>query len=181
MEHLLDTFLVTYLTALATSPKLCLPAMTECIKGDISAVFVYFGEFKPDKELEKYFEVVKHILAMLKASKSMAFLSFWAFAKVQRPCILFVEGLMKARGDFNWTAVSEVMEAIRCKVRDEGLTDRTYPIQPPFPMPMQPCFSLAPEPMIMKKIVVQSSISCFLQTVSYTIDCTHTGTHFVLV
>ena len=76
-----DSFLVTYLTALANSPKLRLPAATEHIKGDISAVFTFFGEFKPDKGLEKYFEVVEHILAMLEASNSMAFLSSWAFAK----------------------------------------------------------------------------------------------------
>ena len=163
VEHLLDAFLVTYLTALANSPKLRLPAATERIKADISAVFVYFGEFKPDKELEKYFEVVEHILAMLEASKSMAFLSFWAFAKVHGPCIPFVEGLMRARGDFDRTAVSEVMEAIRRKVKDEGLTERTYPIQSTF---RRSCIliCLAPEPTIMKRIVVQSGISRFLRT-----------------
>ena len=124
VEDLLDTFLVTYLTALANSPKLRLPAATERIKADISAVFAFFGEFKPDKELEKHFEVMEHILAMLEASKSMAFLSFWAFAKVHGPCIPFVEGLMKARGDFDRAAVSDVMEAIKRKVKEEGLADR---------------------------------------------------------
>ncbi|KAF8142130.1 exocyst complex component Sec6-domain-containing protein [Boletus edulis] len=145
VEDLLDTFLVTYLTALANSPKLRLPAATERIKADISAMFAFFGGFKPDKELEKYFEVIEHILAMLEASKSMAFLSFWAFAKVHGPCIPFVEGLMKARGDFDRTAASDVMEAIKRKVKEEGLTD-------------------PPEPTIMKKIVVQTGISRFLRT-----------------
>ncbi|KAF8547481.1 exocyst complex component Sec6 [Imleria badia] len=145
VEDLLDAFLVTYLTALANSPKLRLPAATERIKGDISAVFAFFGEFKPDKELEKYFEVIEYILAMLEASKSMAFLSFWAFAKVHGPCLPFVEGLMKARGDLDRTAVSEVMDAIKRKVKEEGLTE-------------------PPEPTIMKKIIVQSGISRFLRT-----------------
>ena len=132
VEDLLDTFLVTYLTALANSPKLRLPAATERIKADISAIYAFFGEFKPDKELEKYFEVIEHILAMLEASKSMAFLSFWAFAKVHGPCLPFVEGLMKARGDLDRTAVNEVMEAIKRKVKDEGLTERTCSIYVPF-------------------------------------------------
>lgn len=136
VEDLLDTFLVTYLTALANSPKLRLPAATERIKADISAVFAFFGEFKPDKELEKYFEVVEHILAMLEASKSMAFLSFWVFAKVHGPCIPFVEGLMKARGDFDRGAVSEVMEAIKRKVKEEGLADRRHPISATLTIPM---------------------------------------------
>ncbi|KAF9244659.1 exocyst complex component Sec6-domain-containing protein [Melanogaster broomeanus] len=145
VDDVLDAFLVTYLTALANSPKLRMPAATERIKEDISAVFTFFSEFKPAKELEEFFEVVEMILAMLEASKSMVFLSFWAFAKVHGPCLPFVEGLMKARGDLDRSAVNEVMDAIKRKVKDEGLTE-------------------PPEPTIMKKIVVQSGISRFLRT-----------------
>jgi hypothetical protein len=145
VEYLLDAFLVTYLTALANCPKLRIPAATERIKEDISTVFSFFSGFKPTKELEPYFEVVDLILAMLEASKSMVFLSFWAFAKVHGPCIPFVEGLMKVRGDFDRSAVSEVMDSIKRKVKDEGLTD-----------PL--------EPTIMKKITVQSTLSRFLRT-----------------
>ncbi|KAG1764057.1 exocyst complex component Sec6-domain-containing protein [Suillus occidentalis] len=145
VEYLLDAFLVTYLTALANCSKLRMPAATERIKEDVSTVFSFFSGFKPTKELEPYFEVVDLILAMLEASKSMVFLSFWAFAKVHGPCIPFVEGLMKVRGDFDRSAVSEVMDSIKRKVKDEGLTD-------------------PPEPTIMKKITVQSTLSRFLRT-----------------
>ncbi|KAG0705592.1 exocyst complex component Sec6-domain-containing protein [Suillus ampliporus] len=145
VEYLLDAFLVTYLTALANCPKLRIPAATARIKEDISTVFSFFSGFKPAKELEPYFEVVEMILAMLEASKSMAFLSFWAFAKVHGPCIPFVEGLMKARGDFDRSAANEVMDSIKRKVKDEGITD-------------------PPEPTIMKKITVQSTLSRFLRT-----------------
>ncbi|KAG1717333.1 exocyst complex component Sec6-domain-containing protein [Suillus paluster] len=145
VEYLLDAFLVTYLTALANCPKLRIPAATGRIKEDISTVFSFFSGFKPAKELEPYFEVVEMILAMLEASKSMAFLSFWAFAKVHGPCIPFVEGLMKARGDFDRSAANEVMDSIKRKVKDEGLAD-------------------PPEPTIMKKIAVQSTLSRFLRT-----------------
>jgi len=124
VEYLLDAFLVMYLTALANCPKLRMPAATERIKEDIGSAFSFFSGFKPAKELEPYFEVVEMILAMLEASKSMVFLSFWAFAKVHGPCIPFVEGLMKARGDFDRSAVNEVMDSIKRKVKDEGLTDR---------------------------------------------------------
>ncbi|KAI6126032.1 exocyst complex component Sec6-domain-containing protein [Pisolithus croceorrhizus] len=144
VDYLIDAFLVTYLTALANCSKLRMPDATERIKEDISAVFAFFGEYKPDKELEGCFEVVEMILAMLEASKSMAFLSYWAFAKVHGPCIPFVEGLMKARGDLDRSGVSEVMDSIKRKAKDEGLTD-------------------PPQPTIMKKITVQSALSRFLR------------------
>ncbi|KAI6042074.1 exocyst complex component Sec6-domain-containing protein [Pisolithus marmoratus] len=145
VDYLIDAFLVTYLTALANCSRLRMPDAVERIKDDISAIFAFFGEYKPDKELEEYFEVVEMILAMLEASKSMAFLSYWAFAKVHGPCIPFVEGLMKARGDLDRSGVSEVMDSIKRKVKEEGLTD-------------------PPQPTIMKKITVQSALSRFLRT-----------------
>ena len=52
------------------------------------------------------------------------FLSFWEFAKKHGPNIPFVEGLMKARDDLDRAAVSEVMESVKRKVKEEGLTDR---------------------------------------------------------
>jgi len=73
------------------------------------------------------------------------FLSFWSFAKVHGPNIPFVEGLMKARGDLDRSAVSEVMDSIKRKVKEEGLVD-------------------PPEPTIMKKIAVQGTLSRFLRT-----------------
>ncbi|KAF8422348.1 hypothetical protein L210DRAFT_3571371, partial [Boletus edulis BED1] len=106
------------------------------------AVFAFFGEFKPDKEPEKYLEVIERILAMLEASKSIL---------DHGPCIPFVEGLMKARGDFDRTAASGVMEAIKRKVKEEGLTDRTHPIQ----FHVHLCDV---------HIVVQTGISRFLRT-----------------
>jgi len=124
VEYLLDAFLVMYLTALANCPKLRMPTATERIREDISSVFSFFSGFKSVKELESYFEVVEMILSMLEASKSMVFLSFWSFAKVHGPCIPFVEGLMKARGDFDRSAVNEVMDSIKRKVKDDGLIDR---------------------------------------------------------
>jgi len=145
VEDLLDTFLVTYLNALANSPKLKMPAATERIKEDVSAVFSFFSTLKAPKELEAYFEIVEMVLALLEASKDMVFLSFWALAKVHGPNIAFVEGLMKARGDFDRSAVNEVMESVKRKVKDENLTD-------------------PPEATIMKKIAVQGSFSRFLRT-----------------
>jgi exocyst complex component 3 len=124
IEDLLDAFLVVYLNGLANSPKLKMPAATNRIKEDVSVAFSFFSTLKPAKELESYFEVVEMILALLEASKDIVFLSFWAFARVHGPNIAFVEGLMKARGDLDRSAVSEVMDSIKRKVKDEGLTDR---------------------------------------------------------
>ena len=79
---------------------------------------------KKMKELEPQMEVLDQVLSMLEASKSLVFLSYWSFAKVHGPCIQFVEALMKARNDLDRSAVSEVMDSVKRKVKDEGLTDR---------------------------------------------------------
>jgi hypothetical protein len=126
VEDLLDTFLVTYLTALANSPKLRLPAAAHRIKDDVSEAFRFFSTFKKAKELEKDFEVVEMILSLLEASQSLVFLSYWSFAKVHGPNLTFVEGLMKSRGDLDRSAVSEVMDSIKRKVKEENLSDRAF-------------------------------------------------------
>jgi exocyst complex component 3 len=124
IADLLDAFIVTYLTALSKAPKLRLPAATDRIRADIEAAFRFFGAYKKSQELQGDFEVVEMILAMLEASKSLVFLAYWSFAKVHGPNIAFVESLMKCRGDFDRSAVSEVMESVKRKVKDEDLQDR---------------------------------------------------------
>ena len=83
-------------------------------------MFNFFSTLKPAKDLEVDFEVIDLVLGLLEASKSMVFLSFWGFAKIHGSNIAFVEGLMKARGDLDRTAVNEVMKQ---KVKEENLTD----------------------------------------------------------
>jgi hypothetical protein len=78
----------------------------------------------PAKDLESSFEIVEMVLSLLRPSKSLAFLSFWSFAKVHGPNLAFVE-LMKARGDLDRSAVNEVMDSIKCKVKEKNLTDHT--------------------------------------------------------
>lgn len=165
VEDLLQTFLITYLTALANSPKLKMPAAIDRIKDDVSAVFDFFSGFKTEQELEQNFDVIDLILGMLESSKGMVFLSFWSFAKVHGPNLSFVEGLMKSRNDLDRSAVSDVMDSIKRKVKDEGLTDRElffilYHAFVPAPNPGH----TAPEPTIMKKITIQSTLSRFLRT-----------------
>ncbi|KAH9973501.1 exocyst complex component Sec6 [Lactifluus volemus] len=145
VEDLLDAFLVVYLTALANTQKLRMPAAVERIKDDVSEAFKFFSAMKPSKELEPYFEVVELTLSLLEASKSLAFLSFWSFAKVHGPNLAFVESLMKARGDLDRSSVNEVMDSIKRKVKEENLTD-------------------PPEPTIMKKIMIEGTFSRLLRT-----------------
>lgn len=159
VEDLLDAFLVTYITALANAPKLKMPAASDRIKDDISAAYKFFGAYKKTAELEPRFEVLEMILALLEASKSLVFLSYWSFAKVHGPNIPFVENLMKARGDFDRSAVNEVMESIRRKVKEEELTDRKSLC---LSHAISGSLSLAEEPTIMKKIAIQGALSRFL-------------------
>lgn len=144
-EDLIDTFLLTYLNALANSPKLKMPAAAQRMKEDVNEVFSFFSNLAPNQGVEARFEVLEMLLSLLEASKDIAFLSFWAFAKVHGPNIAFVEGLMRSRSDFDRSAVNEIMESIKRKVKDEGLID-------------------PPEPTIMKKVAVQNAFSRFLRT-----------------
>lgn len=127
VEDIMDTFLVTYLTALAnTNMKLKMPAATERMRKDIDEVYKFFGAYRKTKELESKFEVLEMIQSLLEASQSLVFLSYWSFAKVHGPNIAFVEALMKARGDFDRSAVNEVMESVKRKVKEENLSDRKF-------------------------------------------------------
>ncbi|KZP16601.1 exocyst complex component Sec6 [Athelia psychrophila] len=144
VDDLLETFIVSYLTALAHSSKLKMPAATDRIKEDIGLVFEFFSTVKPAKDLEVDFEVIEMMLGLLEASQSMVFLSYWSFAKVHGPNIPFVENLMKARGDLDRSGVNDVMDSVKRKVKEENLSD-------------------PPQPTIMKKVVIQGAISRFLQ------------------
>lgn len=124
IEDLIDNFLLTYLNTLANAPKLKMPAAAERFKEDITEAYAFFVTLAPAADVEARFQVLEMILSMLEASKDIAFLSFWSFAKVHGPNIAFVEGLMKSRSDFDRSAVSEIMDSIKRKVKDEGLTDR---------------------------------------------------------
>lgn len=125
-EDLIDTFLLTYLNALANSPKLKMPIAAQRMKEDINEVFSFFSNLAPNQGVEARFEVLEMLLSLLEASKDIAFLSFWAFAKVHGPNIAFVEGLMRSRSDFDRSAVNDIMESIKRKVKDEGLIDRMF-------------------------------------------------------
>jgi len=145
VEDLLDTLLITYLNALANSPKLRMPAAADRVRDDTTEIRAFFVTLKPAKEIDDTLEVLEMILALLEASKDIVFLSYWSFAKVHGPNLAFVEGLMKARGDFDRATVSDVMDSIKRKVKDENIQD-------------------PPEPTIMKKVAVQNMFTRFLRT-----------------
>ena len=161
VEDLLDTYLVTYLTALANGPKLNMPAAADRVRQDIDEAYKFFGTYKKMKELEPQMEVLDQVLSMLEASKSLVFLSYWSFAKVHGPCIQFVEALMKARNDLDRSAVNEVMDSVKRKVKEENLTDRESSLLPLL-YELRTNYLVAPEPTIMKKIVIQGALSRFL-------------------
>ncbi|KAG8903179.1 SNARE-binding exocyst subunit S6 [Tulasnella sp. 403] len=143
VTDLIDTFLITYLNALRRSSKLRMPAAADRIREDMSEAFPLFCSHKPAKEVEDQFDVIELILSLLTASKSLVFLSYWPFAKKHGPNLQFVEALMKARDDLDRSAVNEVMDSVKRKVKDENLGEPE-------------------EPTIMKKIVAQSAFSALL-------------------
>lgn len=126
VQDLLDTFIITYLTALHRASKMRMPDAGERMKEDITEAFRFFSTLKNPDELEVSFEVLQMVHALLTASRGLVFLSFWNFAKTHGPNLGFVEGLMKARDDLDRSAVSEVMDSVRRKVREENIADRAF-------------------------------------------------------
>jgi exocyst complex component 3 len=126
VEDLLDTFIITYLTALARSSRLRMPAAADRIKDDVADSFQFFSGLKPPQELEAYFDVIERALEILTTSRGLVVLSFYRFAQQYGPNLTFVEALLRARDDFDRSAVNEAMEAIRRKVKDENITDREF-------------------------------------------------------
>lgn len=126
VQDLLDTYIITYLTSLHRASKLRMPDAGERMKEDITESFRFFSTLKNPDELEASFEVLEMAHALLTASKGLVFLSFWNFAKTHGPNLGFVEGIMKARDDLDRSAVSEVMESVRRKVKEENIADREY-------------------------------------------------------
>lgn len=161
VADLLDTFLITYLNALRKASKLRMPAAADRIREDITEAFTVFAPLKPAKEIEDQFDVIEQILALLTASKSLVFLSYWPFAKKHGPNLQFVEALMKARDDLDRSAVNEVMESIKRKVKEDNLGERKSSIGVRG-ITGSDLYRIAEEPTIMKKIVTQSAFSAFL-------------------
>lgn len=163
VADLIDTFLINYLNALRRASKLRMPAAADRIREDISEVFPEFSSLKPAREVEEQLEVMEQIIALLTASQSLVFLSYWPFAKKHGPNLQFVEALMKARDDLDRSGVNEVMDSIKRKVKDENLGERKYLTRGRCNLVLTLVATLtAEEPTIMKKIIVQTGFSAFL-------------------
>ena len=81
---------------------------------------------------------------------------------------------MKARDDLERTAVSEVLESVKRKVKEEGLTDRKWSqflsalsdllFTTIHLLTLFVFFAPAPEPTIMKKIAIQGTFARLLRS-----------------
>jgi exocyst complex component 3 len=129
LEDLLDALLISYLNALRRAPSraLRMPVAIQRIKGDISMAFDFFAQYKRPEDLEVNFEVMDQVVSMLSAGSQMVFMDYWSFAKKHGPQLAFVEAIMKARDDFDRVVVQDIMDTLRRKVREEGITDPPEP------------------------------------------------------
>lgn len=129
VEDLIDVFLITYLTALrrAGSKALRMPGAASKVRDDIGSAFDFFQSYKNPQELDTQFEIMNMVCGMLEASPEMVFMDYWTFAQVHGPQLAFVEALMRARDDLDRSTVVDIMDTLRRKVRDEGVTDPPEP------------------------------------------------------
>ncbi|GAA5933678.1 SNARE-binding exocyst subunit SEC6 [Sporobolomyces koalae] len=118
IEDLLDTFIITYLMSIKRSSKIKVPKALDRMRKDLDLSFEFFSTFKPKPELEGYFDVLESVLTLLSASKMMVFLDYWPFRRKYGPQLAFMESLMKARDDLDKSAVNEIMESVKRKVKE---------------------------------------------------------------
>lgn len=74
LEDLLDALLVTYLVAVRKAGKIRVPQAIERVRKDIDLARGFFRDYKSDKELDAYFDVLESVLTLVSASKMMVFL-----------------------------------------------------------------------------------------------------------
>ena len=79
VEDIIDTFLITYLTAIRRCSKLKVPQAVDRIREDIKKAFDFFSIYKSRKELAGYFDVLDSVLTLISASKMMVFLDVRRF------------------------------------------------------------------------------------------------------
>ncbi|GAA5907303.1 SNARE-binding exocyst subunit SEC6 [Sporobolomyces salmoneus] len=118
IEDLLDTFLITYLVSVKKAGKIKMPKAVDKMRSDIDKSVEFFSIYKNKKELEGYFDVLESVLTLLSASKMMVFLDYWPFRRKYGPQLAFTEALMKARDDLDKSAVNEIMESVKRKVKE---------------------------------------------------------------
>ncbi len=64
-----------------------------------------------------------HSHALVTASSTMAFLSYWTFAKAHGPQLALVEHVLRARDDLERSDVQAIMESAKRKVAAEALPE----------------------------------------------------------
>lgn len=70
-----------------------------------------------------FLNVSVHRLGLITSSSTMAFLSYWTFAKTNGPQLAFVEHVLRARDDLEKSDVTAVMDSAKRKVAAEALAD----------------------------------------------------------
>jgi exocyst complex component 3 len=124
VDDIIDTFLITYLSALKKASKLKTPQAGNRMREDIRRAFEFFLQLKqPRSELELHFGVLDALHKIVTASKTMFYLDYRPFAKRFGAQLPYIEAILKARDDLDKRAVSEIMEAVRNKVVDEDLPE----------------------------------------------------------
>jgi hypothetical protein len=127
VEDMLDAFLITYLTAIRRSaPGALLPGAHQRIRNDISKAFDFFVAYKSGEELEASLDIMAQVASMVSASPDMVYMDYYSFAKIHGPQLEFIEALLRARKDMRGN-VSEVMDKIKRKVREDDIQDPPEP------------------------------------------------------
>ncbi|KAJ9122016.1 hypothetical protein QFC24_004599 [Naganishia onofrii] len=67
------------------------------------------------------------IHSILSASPQMIFMDYWAFATTYGPQLSFIEALLRGRDDLDKQTLTEVMDGLRRKVREEGVEEPAEP------------------------------------------------------
>ncbi|KAJ9096854.1 hypothetical protein QFC21_005127 [Naganishia friedmannii] len=155
VQDLAVEWLAVYLNALrrVSARGLRMPAARDRMGRDIESVTAFFNQLKPpatvvpsvipaaeDEEAATIPEppasaspgtddlsILGLIHSILSASPQMIFMDYWAFATTYGPQLSFIEALLRGRDDLDKQTLTEVMEGLRRKVREEGVEEPAEP------------------------------------------------------
>ncbi|KDN40017.1 exocyst complex component Sec6 [Tilletiaria anomala UBC 951] len=122
-DDMIERFLLAYIGSLRKCSRLRMPGAADRMRQDTEDVMTLFTGYGREEEMKEKLEVLNQIIGLLTASSTMAFLSYWSFAKAHGPQLAFVEHIWRQRDDLERSDVAAIMESCKRKVAAEGLTE----------------------------------------------------------
>jgi hypothetical protein len=122
VNDIIDRYIVLYIEAMRTrnAKFKSQQGVSEKVDNDLQSSVAFFSKFKAQKRVLKSFEPIEKLIPMFSSSKKMLFLDFYAIWKPYPDFPLtLLEYILTRRDDIDKSAIREVMDTCRKKVKEE--------------------------------------------------------------